>query len=231
MASRELRWAQRYRAIHGPEFQTVHAPSMSITPRSGAQGRWAWVIAACAVTVAASGLIGFGLTWLLPLAGSGGSLAPATPTVGRAVAQAVPVQTTVKDAQRRVGFRPLTLATYRPANLQGVLYWPAQANSNTKPGSPAAASVELDYVVNGASIQLIESRGPFHLQPTASQLQGLPMHTETINGGQFLVLRSADQTRILLITSSAPPGLVVSLNALPAGIDTQTANILIQHVA
>lgn len=229
MSNERPRWASRYRALYGSDESTSQASSGNRVLLE--RGRWGPLLAALAATLVAAGLTTFGLTSVLPTAVPGGAPAQSGGPFHPSAAPS-PIQVSLKDAQRRAGFRVLTLSSYQPANLQRVVYRPSQAGHSQGPG-PNQPSVELDYVVNGVPIQLLESKGSFNPTLAASQAQGLPMHPETINGSTYLVLRSADGSRLLLITSytSSKAGLVVGVNAMPNGITPQTASQLVRHVS
>lgn len=230
LANERPRWAPRYRALYGSDESTSQAsPSSDQPPR--ARSGWTPLFAALAATFVAAGLTAFGVQSILPTAVNGRPPAQSGGPPHPSAAPS-PIQVTLKEAQRRAGFRLLTLSSYQPANLQKVLYRPGQAGHPQVPGANQA-SVELDYVVNGVPLRITESKGNVNPALAASQAQGLAMQPETVNGSTYLVLRSADGSRLLLITSTTTrtPNLVVSINAMPNGIDPQTASQLIRHVS
>jgi hypothetical protein len=143
-------------------IETLDGVSSKVTRGLAAQGRnrSKWAIAAALSLPLATGT---------GVAVSTGQIrihwqAPAAPPAGNgrsvSVQRQQPFETTLTDAERRIGFRLRTLSGYQPAQLNTVTFVPPVEAVDGAPRQHTSGAVDLVYSVNGTRVEIVEQVDP-----------------------------------------------------------------------
>jgi hypothetical protein len=145
----------------------------------------------------------------------------------------------VARVERQAGFK-LVLASGIPgARLARVEYWDWVPGGPLRPGS-AQGGVHLVYRVGSDTFNVLETRdarpqgSPLQVTvPSNLNLQGITApHMETIGGSQYVVVRTADGSRIVSALWETQGGVVVSAFGNPgSGTDAKAFTDFITHVS
>jgi len=136
----------------------------------------------------------------------------------------------VADAQARAGFAPVVISGDPSITISSVTYdTPAVFSDGKRLGTPA---IKIDYIVAGKAIQVITNapQAGNSFQSAVKPSSVVVQRVETIGGSQYLVIRTANLSSILLVGWRTADGRTVYINATSSGgIDDATLAVLLQH--
>jgi hypothetical protein len=157
-----------------------------------------------------------------------------------------PYETTVADAEAKLGFHVQTLDGYAAAKtpvkmpwgpMQGIVFRPPVTAVNGQPIVHSTGAVVLYYDVDGVGVQIGEQMDPKGPGPMDVRLKDpdrpapemLKASVETINGAQYLVFRSPKDGGISIIQWKTPNGVLMSVS-WNHPVNTALVASLLQHL-
>ena len=157
-----------------------------------------------------------------------------------------PFETTVADAQARLGFHVLTLdgwpAARTPVKLldgrtQSVVFHPSVTAIDGRPIKHSTGAVSLYYSVGDVRVEIVEQldangAGPMDVrlkQPDGPVPSMLKAAVETIDGAEYLVFRSPNDNRIQRVQWKTQEGVLIFMN-ISTSLDKATVSQIIKHL-
>ena len=128
-----------------------------------------------------------------------------------------PIQVSVDEAGRLAGFKVLTLYSVPNTTLNSVTYVPLVVPAS-QPAPMRGGSVSLDYTIDGMEVQINESLDPNPSAPLVINQKIAPGYTgplcasvETIDGGQYILVRCPDGTTVSSVFWKTLDGVDIAL--------------------
>jgi len=157
-----------------------------------------------------------------------------------------PYDTTVAEAEQRLGFHVMTLDGYSAAKtpvkmpdgrMQSVVFHPPVTAINGQPIAHNTGAVGLYYTINGVRIEIVEQLDPrgsgpldVDLKQPDSPVAGMStIKVETINGAEYLVSRSPSNGGILSIAWKTSDGVLMRINC-DRPLSTEAIANIIHHL-
>jgi len=157
-----------------------------------------------------------------------------------------PFDTTVSEAEQRLGFHVMTLAGYSAAKtpvkmpdgrMQSVVFHPPVTAISGQPIAHNTGAVGLYYTVNGVRLEIVEQLDPRGSRPLDADLKqpdspvpGMSIiKVETINGAEYLVSRSPSNGGVLDIEWKTRDGVLMRINC-DRSLSTEAIANIINHL-
>lgn len=157
-----------------------------------------------------------------------------------------PYETTVSEAEQRIGFHVMTLDGYSAAKtpvkmpdgrMQSVVFHPPVTAVNGQPIAHNTGAIGLYYTINGDRIEIVEQLDPngsgpldVHLKQPDHPVPGIStIKVETINGAEYLVSRSPSNGGIVGIEWKTSDGVLMRINC-DRPLSTEVVVSVIHHL-